>query len=305
MQRITILIFALLLASGFQSWAWSDGEKVSIDSIHVEPESIRLTGPDALRGLLVHGRRQDGQSVDLTHRVLYRATEPKCFEVGPTGVVKALTDGRGQVEILFEDHVAALPVHVEKTDVSQRYHFENDVIPIFSKYGCNSSECHGKAEGQNGFKLSVFGFDPKADYDALIHQGRGRRTFLGAADHSLLLAKASGAVPHGGGNRITKDSREYNVLKRWIADGAPFGDTTASRIARIEISPPATARRLVTSLLITVTDVSSMSHRSQNISRIMRAWQRSTHKVSCRSVKCPVRLRSWPLITEPLIRFRR
>src|SRR6478752_2491442 len=76
--------------------------------------------------------------------------------------------------------------------------FENDVVPILSKFGCNASGCHGKAEGQNGFKLSVFGFDPPADYRAITMEDRGRRVFPAAAEKSLLLLKVSGGKPHGG-----------------------------------------------------------------------------------------------------------
>src|SRR5437588_8852433 len=84
------------------------------------------------------------------------------------------------------------------------FNFENDVIPLLSKFGCNSSACHGKAEGQNGFKLSVFGFDPAADFAALTKESRGRRMFPAAPEHSLFLQKASGAMPHGGGMRIRR-----------------------------------------------------------------------------------------------------
>ena len=76
--------------------------------------------------------------------------------------------------------------------------FENDILPVLSRYGCNSSGCHGKAEGQNGFKLSVFGFDPEADYIALVMEGRGRRVFPAVPDQSLLLQKICGSMPHGG-----------------------------------------------------------------------------------------------------------
>ena len=71
-------------------------------------------------------------------------------------------------------------------------HFENDVVPILSRFACNNSGCHGKAEGQNGFKLSVFGFDAPADFDALTKEGRGRRVSTTAPDTSLLLTKAAG-----------------------------------------------------------------------------------------------------------------
>jgi hypothetical protein len=117
------------------------------------------------------------------------------------------------------------------------FNFENDIIPILSKFGCNSAGCHGKAEGQNGFKLSVFGFDPPADYRALVMEGRGRRVFPAAAERSLLLLKASGGVPHGGGVRIDVGSREYDTLRDWIAAGLPLGSPDDPRVVRIELSP--------------------------------------------------------------------
>src|SRR5437763_1324012 len=82
--------------------------------------------------------------------------------------------------------------------------------------GCNASGCHAHAEGQNGFKLSIFGFDPVADYNALVKESRGRRVMPAAPDMSLLLTKSSGQMPHGGGVRIPAHSAEYQVLRGWI-----------------------------------------------------------------------------------------
>ena len=206
-------------------------------AISIEPDSVHLNGPDSLRGLLVHGTREDGRIVDLTRRARYLTTAPDRFTVDQKGVVKGLDNGSGDIQIVFKNHTVLVPVYVENIHVPRNYHFENDIIPILSKYNCNSSGCHGKAEGQNGFKLSVFGFDPQADYHALVKQGRGRRTFPAAAKHSLLLAKAAGLTPHGGGVRIAKDSHEFNVLQAWIAAGVPFGDSNAPKIATIEILP--------------------------------------------------------------------
>lgn len=114
--------------------------------------------------------------------------------------------------------------------------FENDIVPILSRHGCNSSGCHGKAEGQNGFKLSVFGFDPAADYRALTVEGRGRRVFPAAPEKSLLLLKASGGMPHGGGVRIARERPEYRTLVRWIAAGLPFGSPGDPHLVKIELS---------------------------------------------------------------------
>ena len=118
------------------------------------------------------------------------------------------------------------------------FHFENDIIPILSRFGCNASGCHGKAEGQNGFKLSVFGFDPAADHRALTMEGRGRRVFPASPEQSLLLLKASGGMPHGGGLRIAADRPEYQTLREWIAQGCPLGAADAPRAVKIEVSPP-------------------------------------------------------------------
>src|SRR5258708_21913770 len=99
--------------------------------------------------------------------------------------------------------------HGEETSVpntlavaNKPLHFANDIEPLLSRYGCNAGGCHGKASGQNGFKLSLFGFDPAFDYNALVKEARGRRVFPAAPDPSLLLRKATAHLPHGGGRRF-------------------------------------------------------------------------------------------------------
>src|SRR5581483_6651947 len=111
--------------------------------------------------------------------------------VTPAGVVRPVADGKTAVEVEADGKRLSVPVTVEGAALPRRFNFENDVIPILSRFGCNSSGCHGKAEGQNGFKLSVFGFDPPADYTALVKEGRGRRTFPAAPEQSLVLRKAA------------------------------------------------------------------------------------------------------------------
>jgi hypothetical protein len=98
--------------------------------------------------------------------------------------------------------------------------FATDIVPILTKHGCNSGGCHGKATGRNGFKLSLFGFDPKFDYVSLVTEARGRRLFTSDPDRSLLLQKAVGRIPHGGGRRLERDSADYAVLRDWIRRGA-------------------------------------------------------------------------------------
>ncbi len=131
--------------------------------------------------------------------------------------------------------------------------FENEIIPILDRYGCNASGCHGKAEGQNGFKLSVFGFDPEADYRALVMEGRGRRVFPAAPARSLLLRKIDGGLPHGGGIRIPAARPEHRTLHDWIASGAPFGSPDDPRVVAIDLRPNQVQMKMGAQQRLTVT----------------------------------------------------
>lgn len=116
--------------------------------------------------------------------------------------------------------------------------FVNDVVPVLTKQGCNTGVCHAKAGGgQNGFQLSLFGFEPQEDYDHLVLEGRGRRLFPTDADRSLLLLKAIGEVPHGGGVRLDPQSAGYATLRRWIAQGAPYSSGSEPELTSIEVQP--------------------------------------------------------------------
>src|SRR5262245_62484988 len=89
--------------------------------------------------------------------------------------------------------------------------FTNDIVPIFTKAGCNAGGCHGKASGQNGFRLSLLGFEPAEDYEHLVKEARGRRLFPAAPENSLLLLKGTATLPHGGGKRLESDSDDYRL----------------------------------------------------------------------------------------------
>src|SRR5262249_34201530 len=101
----------------------------------------------------------------------------------------------------------------------------------------NAGGCHGKASGQNGFKLSLFGFDSDFDFAALTREARGRRIFFSAPDQSLLLRKAAGKAPHGGGKRLDPAGSDYQVIRRWIAAGAPASAPDAPPVVELRISP--------------------------------------------------------------------
>lgn len=115
--------------------------------------------------------------------------------------------------------------------------FENELQPIFTRLGCNSGPCHGKARGQGGFQLSLLGFDPQQDFDAITKEGRGRRIFPAAPDRSLLIAKPAGTVPHGGGRRLEVNGPEYHTMLHWVQQGMPRKDPDAATLVSISVAP--------------------------------------------------------------------
>lgn len=115
--------------------------------------------------------------------------------------------------------------------------FELDVLPILSAAGCNAGACHGKSRGQNGFALSLLGFDADFDYSAIVKQSRGRRVFPAAAETSLLLQKGAGLVPHGGGRRIDPAGPDFEAIRRWIEAGMPRATEGDPQLVGISLSP--------------------------------------------------------------------
>lgn len=116
--------------------------------------------------------------------------------------------------------------------------FVNDVMPVLTKAGCSIGFCHAKAGGgQRGFQLSLLGFEPDEDYEHLVKESRGRRIAASSPEESLILQKASGRIPHGGGVRLTRDSEGYLILRDWIAQGAPDDRATAPGLVSIEVQP--------------------------------------------------------------------
>ena len=206
-------------------------------AVTVDPPAIHLHGPAARYSLLITGRTADGRLVDRTHAARLEVLDPHIARVTPAGVVHSAGDGTTSVRVRAEGRTLDVAVTVEGSTAPRRLNFANDIEPILSRFGCNASGCHGKAEGQNGFKLSVFGFDPSADYVALTQESRGRRVFPAAPEQSLLLRKMTGQMPHGGGARIPSSSADYETIRAWIAAGMPIGSPDDPAVASIRVEP--------------------------------------------------------------------
>jgi hypothetical protein len=200
-------------------------------------DGFTLAGRDAWQQLVVTGRYSSGQERDLTGSVSYEAAPAGIVAIDTTGLVTPLKEGKATITARSAGVSATIPVTVTHLEQDLPINFANEVVPIFTKFGCNAGGCHGRASGQNGFKLSLLGFEPEEDYEYLVKEARGRRIFPAAPDHSLLLMKATGQVPHGGGKKIDRDSPFYRVLRRWIEQGTPFGQKTDPLVTRIEVLP--------------------------------------------------------------------
>jgi hypothetical protein len=206
-------------------------------AFNTAPESVTLNGLDDARQLVLTATLAGNRLQDLTAAVTYDVADPKVVRVTSTGRVLPLTNGSTTITARFGDKQLVIPVTSASCDVNLPINFSNQVVPIFTKLGCNSGGCHGKQAGQNGFRLSLLGFEPELDYTTLVKEGRGRRLFPAAPDNSLLLLKSVGAVAHGGGKRMEIGSDEYKLVRRWIAAGMPFGKDTDPRVTRISVSP--------------------------------------------------------------------
>lgn len=159
-------------------------------------------------------------------------------EVTKDGYIVPKGDGKATVTAKSaEGLTASASVAVEQFSHVPPVNFPDKIVPIFTKLGCNGGGCHGKSGGQNGFKLSLLGFEPTEDYEHLVKESRGRRLFTAAPDESLLLAKGAAVVPHGGGKRMELDTYDYNLVRRWVAQGMPYGSTNDATVKRIEVFP--------------------------------------------------------------------
>jgi hypothetical protein len=208
-----------------------------IKTLSVQPEKVSLKGIDDAQQLILTAALAGDKLVDLTHDVKYEAGNDKVVRVTSTGRIVPLTNGTTTVTARYGDKSVQVQVKTESCDVDLPINFGNQIVPIFTKLGCNSGGCHGKASGQNGFKLSLLGFEPELDFTSLVKEARGRRLFPAAPDQSLLLTKAAGQVAHGGGKRLEVGADEYRLIRRWIASGMPFGEKEDPVVTRITVSP--------------------------------------------------------------------
>ena len=170
---------------------------------------------------------------------------------GSDRLVRPLKPERGSLTTRLSVQRTKIPIPVlEPTVTNGPASFVRDILPVLSKAGCNAGSCHAKPEGQNGFKLSVFSYDPRADFSAIVKDARGRRVFPAAPAESLLLLKPTLGLPHEGGKRFEVNSEPYQLLVRWLREGMAYQVPGEPKLDRLAVFPhessyrPGAAQRL-------------------------------------------------------------
>ena len=217
------------------------GDPGTLESLSIGPDlgtgAVLIRGRNARQQLFVTGVYSSGQLRDLTQLATYKAVPADIVLVDETGLITPLTDGEAVVRASTAGDLAAdIHVRVEGFVHPQPINFKNQVVPIFTKLGCSGGGCHGKASGQNGFRLSLLGFYPDDDYEFLVKESRGRRLFPSSPGESLILQKALGHM-HGGGQRMEPDSYEYPLIYQWIEQSMPYGSENDPAIVAIKCLP--------------------------------------------------------------------
>jgi hypothetical protein len=203
----------------------------------VHPATVELRGPTAHAQVLV----RDGsgpRAIDRTRAASYRSADPAVVAVDERGRLRPVADGEARV--IVEDAGASAECVVRVSGMESAAPpptFERDIQPILARAGCNSGPCHGKASGQNGFKLSLLGFDPTFDFHALSRDGGGRRVLPADPDRSLVLAKGAAILPHGGGPKLDPKGDLYATLRAWIVAGMPRDPQGTPPLKSLAIAP--------------------------------------------------------------------
>lgn len=206
-------------------------------SLVVRPESIRLSGPRAMQQIIVTGRYQNGAERDLTHVSILKAGADDLVSIGPGGFLQARKDGRTTLMVQAGPRTTSVPVIVEDVEKPQPVSFRHELIAVLNVAGCNAGSCHGIPSGRGGFKLSLRGYDPTADYVELTRGALGRRVDRFHADASLIYQKALGRAPHEGGLRFAVDSVAARTMHAWLKEGMPDDPPNLPALTRLEIAP--------------------------------------------------------------------
>jgi hypothetical protein len=222
-----ILITALLVPH-------PGGDEAS--DVKVYPSEVELSTRRDRQSLVVQATYPDGTTRDVTSEAVFSLARP--LAAVKSAVLTPLEDGRTELTVTWGGRALKVPVSVSKAAEERAVSFKLDVMPVFMRAGCNTGACHGAARGKDGFRLSLFGYDPDGDWHRLTRELSGRRISVALPEECLLVEKSVGGVPHSGGERFKPGSPLYDTLVRWLDAGAPKDPDAQAQPLSLELYPP-------------------------------------------------------------------
>lgn len=235
MRSTSYLTFALTLVLLVPSDPLVAASPVS--RITVQPSPLELRGMDSQHGLLVTAESSNGVQRDVTHEALYSVKQAELLRVDSSGQCISLRDGQAEITVSYGGVSVTVPVNISGTTEPRLASFKQEIIPLFTKFGCNQGACHGKQAGQNGFRLSLRGYAPEQDHEWNTREFLGRRISRTVPDDSLILRKPLGQMPHAGGRLFSENSRAHRLMRAWIEANLPGIIPAEAQAVKLEVLP--------------------------------------------------------------------
>jgi hypothetical protein len=226
----------LVLIDGLMMSSVSAQEAAPV-SIAVYPPNAHISTIRDRQSIVVQATYADGITRDVTAQSQFTFANPALVKF-ENHTLYPVADGKTELKVDFGGQSVVVPVEVVGATADRPISFKLDVMPVFMKANCNTGSCHGAARGKDGFRLSLFGFDPDGDHYRLTRELPGRRINLALPNESLLIEKSVGKVPHTGGKRFDEGSEMHQTLLRWLDAGAPLDQGEVAKVLAVEIYPP-------------------------------------------------------------------
>jgi hypothetical protein len=236
LAQIMTTLTRLLAATVVLALQPTRADDASTTRLAVYPAEISLDGKTDRQSVVVQVIAEDGITRDATNTATYQLADPSKARLENQTLIP-VSDGETSMTVQFEELSAKVPVRIRESDSDRPVSFRLDVMPIFMRAGCNAGRCHGAAKGKDGFRLSLFGYDPEGDYFRLTRELPGRRINLDRPDDCLLTNKALGRVVHTGGQRVKPESELHRTLLRWLEAGAPNDPPDVAVPVALELLP--------------------------------------------------------------------
>jgi hypothetical protein len=233
-MRIFPVLLSFLTAFAGAAVTPTAPEPAAVTSLSGSPASLRIKSGEQAH-FLITAKLADGFEIDATETAKVACGDR--IKMESPGVLRAVTAGSEKLIAELNGQRFELPIEIDPSPTDVQPTFTRDILPILSKAGCNAGACHAKPDGQNGFHLSVFSYDPKSDYDAIVKGARARRVFPSAPEESLLLLKATNTIPHEGSDRFAKDSDAFRTVARWMRTGLTYHAEKEPVPVRLEVTP--------------------------------------------------------------------